>query len=494
MRRRSALLVVAGLLAAACSAAPLQGPISSLEPLAGAARTCPGPSSPDAVASTASMVAGYPDEPAAWHPAFHADAAAIDLSALWGLPLYHWDADGQLEPALVREAVELGERSGDWQVRLVLCSGVWSDGEPVVPDDVVATVEALRATPAAALVAPIVGVEVDGPDVIVSFDRPGGRWQHVLADVGSVLPAHVLSVDGIEAWRTNIPVSGGSFRLSSVEPGRSRSFVAHPGSPLGAPVLQSLEVLVVPRFELALGLLDDGTLDVALGHLALEPEPRIDDIEGLEGDLGRGNTLVTWQWQPKAVVADVDVREQVEAALDLVPFGEGLLDEQGTVTSSFVVGVEGPAGGDAVRLENLPEVVIASPRWHELTGLLARSTRDSLERAGMTARTASEELDVLSRAQLGDVHLVIRRLGPWPSLTWLGGGAGGVELVDAGFALSRSSEVVSVGQEVLGGLGVEVPLVEVGVAHAWADEVTGVEAHGWPGIGFTSASRWTRTG
>ncbi len=489
-----ALLAFAGL-AGACGAESASVPASSLADVQPLGRSCAVDAPQDAPLDD-TIVAAYPDEPAAFLPAMTDQAAAIDLAALWGLPLYDYDDDGQLRPRLLREAIVLGEGPGGWDVRLVLCDGTWSDGQPVVAGDIVATVQALRETDLASRLASVADVRVDGPDVVVSFAGRTPRWQHVLAELGTMLPAHVIGAEGLDAWRDGIPVSGGPWRLESAEPGLRWTFVAHEGSPLGAPTTRRLEVLLVPRFELALGLLDAGDVDVALGHLAIEVAARVEDVGGLSSADPIGGTLMTWQWQDGASIQDPTLRGQVVQSFDLEPFADGLLSAGG-VTSSWLPGQPGPDVEVAGRLpESVPELVVASARWHEIPSLVTRAVRDSIERRGGTVRTASDEADQLERAPLGDARVTIRRVGPWPSLAWWAGEAAlpaevtaAVEAADR--APSPAAPEVLAGQQALRPHAVEVPLVEVGVSHVWRPSLTGLVPSAWPGIGFTSATEWS---
>ncbi len=484
MRARSglaALLALAAVAMTACSGD--LAPPAAEAPAAPAVRACAAPAD-DAPAGR--LVAAYPDEPAAWLPALHGDAAAIDLAALWGLPLYAHDADGQLVPALVAGATPLGRTEDGWSVRLELCPGSWSDGEPVVAEDVVATVDALLA---AGVTTPIVAARADGPDAVVTLAAEQARWQHALADLGPVLPAHVLADGGLEAFRDDVPVAGGPFALADVEPGLARRFVAHAGSPLGAPAVAELEVALVPRFELALGLAAEGRADVLLGHLALEGGPRIEGVEGIEGRVARGNTVLSWAWNATTTTTDAQRRAVVDG-LDLTAFAEGLLTGDGRLVRSFVPAVEGPPVPPPQRLpDGLGELVVSTPRWHDLTSLVARGARDGLERRGATVRTATEEADLLARAPIGDATVRVRRLGAWPSLTALVDPTlSGLEAAD--LAPTVDGEAADLAAVAVWDLAAEVPLVEVGVAHAWRAGVTGVEPSGWPGIGFASARHW----
>ncbi|MBW3662279.1 MAG: hypothetical protein KY469_04190, partial [Actinobacteria bacterium] len=68
---------------------------------------------PDATHDPAGSVSvAYPEEPAAWYPAFFDDPAAVDLAVLWGVPLFHLDEHGQLRPALARSWTEADDAEG----------------------------------------------------------------------------------------------------------------------------------------------------------------------------------------------------------------------------------------------------------------------------------------------------------------------------------------------------------------------------------------------
>jgi len=471
------------------------------------------PSGASASSSGGDVVVAYPDEPAAWLAAFHHDAGASDLAALWGLPLYAYDQAGQLRPRLALSADVMATAAGEWAVEVALRPGRWSDQTEVTAADVVATVDAVRGASAwaGANLDVVTGVEaVSGDRVRFTFDEPTGRWPHVLAELGTILPAAVLATDGVEAYRDGLPVTGGPFRLAQAEPGLLRRFVAHADGPLGVPGLSSVEVVTVPSFETALGLLDRDEVDVVLGHLALEPIARVEGrIEGVHANAPHGATMINWKWdRPQAPVGES--RVDVHAALRLDAFAEGLLGSYGHVVEELVAGsdVAWPDLADHA-LENLAEVVLATPRSHEAVAFAGRSARDAIERRGGTVRVVSDEGDNLHRQGIGDAQVVVRRFGPWPSLTALFG----VDVSDPDVddsvslaAIARTSlaaadradlvddAAAEVGLRTLLERAAEIPLVTMAVTHVWRDDVTGISPSAWPGVGFWSVQDWRQTG
>lgn len=490
------MALLLGLLAAGCAgSAPLTlpdavspSPADDLEP-----RTADDPSGEITVA--------YPDEPAAWYPAFFGDASAVDLASLWGLPLYRYDGAGQLRPGLAVGAA-VGQDGDSWYVDVDLAAGEWSDGRPVVAADVVATVEAIR--PLVNGLDPLTSVEsLDAETVRFRFDRPYGRWAHLLAGGWSVLPSHVLAADGIDAYRGDVPVSGGWFRLADRDPGRSMRFEANARSPLGPPGVAAVEVLIVPRYETALGLVERGEADVTAGHLALNPVGRAGDIDGLEAAAPLGGTLLTLRWRESGQLAGEDRAEdrgRVADALDLSELAEGLLGHAGEPATSFLPGVDGPwvnQGALDANLEDLPTLVVAVPRWHEIPGFAARSMFLRTSVRGADFDLIAVPLDQLASAahpEAVDAELWLRRTGPRPSLlalTRITEPDLREAVADADASARTDTGAIRVASALLADEQREIPLLRLGVAQTWTDDVEGVKPSSWPGLLLWNVGEWT---
>lgn len=492
--RRATATVVMTLLAtvvAACGAVvPAIPAPSDADPLAATPVSPPEPGTP-----TGSVRVAYPDEPASLIDIDRDDPAAHDLHALWGLPLFRTDASGQLMPGLV-ERWETVEDGGGWGVRLELAEGTWSDGEPVVPDDVVATVAALRETARAPELVALVAVEPTGErGVTLRFDRPYARWMDLLDGIG-VLPAHVLTA-GLDELAAALPVTGGPFRLEGRDPGRSLTFVAHPGSPLGAPASETVEVLVVPRFEAALGLLDAGETDVVLGYLAVNGAGRARALDGVSAEDVAGGTWVGLAWRPDAPgLPDAESRRDVRSAIDVGQLVEGLLGPAAAVLDVPLPNQPGaviPRGGTAT----VPDLLLLMPRWQEALSFTARAVQRDLRERGGDVQLVSEPTPrfVGEGRVSGDVALRILRTGPRPSFTrWVGPEDASQAVALAADAASAPGSARDAALALVATEALIAPLYRPAVTHAWTTAVAGVTPSAWPGLGFTTASSWRRSG
>ena len=484
MRRTVACAVVllVGSLAAGCARPePLELPAAVHQTVAPAPSPAPDP--------VGTVRVAYPDVPATWTGGDGDDTAATDLAALWSLPLYRYDAQGQLVPGLATEASFPNLDEG-WAVDLRLAEGRWSDGRPVTAADVVATVELLREARPEEWAA-LTGVAALAPDrVRLRFAEPHGRWAHLLAGPPGVLPADLLADEGIGAFEAELPVVGGRFRLQSYDEGRSAVFVAHPHSPLGPPALERVEVLFVPSYETALGLLDAEEVDVVLGHLALNPVARAERLAGVLAAAPLGGTTVALEWLEDGSLGDsAALRRTASAALDLGELVAGLLSDVGEPATSPVPGVPGPldaalSGGRTPSVSMEGEVVVLVPRWHEALGFTSRAVQRDLASAGAATRlvtVATPELQ--TPLEPHDGALRIRRDGPRPAL-----GA-------AGDAVPPAPDEVLAEQlaptfEELADAAWETPLYRIGVAHAWRPRVSGIEPSSWPGLAFSGVGDW----
>jgi hypothetical protein len=439
------------------------------------------------------LTVGVPADPTGWIVPDGDDLAALDLAALWGLPLYRFDPTGQPVRAFATD-----ERISDdgRQVEFDLAEGEWSDGAPVSAEDVVATVAALRGT--------ALGRDLEVVDEVVAVSprtvrfglhQPTVRWQMLLGPTG-VLPAHVLADGGLEAAST-LEVTGGGFRLTGREEGLGASFAAHRTSPLGPPALEELRVLIVPSYDVALGLLDDGRLDLAIGHLAVGAVRRAAALE-LEAAAPIGGTWVGLHWSPEGDVGRPE-RRGVAAVLDVSEQVEGLgLGEELDVPllGGSVPEVSPPTN----RLDDLPAVgslttalvVRADEEALVLTGRLIEAQLRARD-AGVTLRRERTPADV-EVARDAEVALRVRRDGPRPDLApWLPEEMS--ELARAADAAPSmfDGDVVRALEAGLDEARV-VPLYRPSVAHVWRAGVEGVVPSAWPGAGFAGAMRWSVAG
>lgn len=442
----------------------------------------------------------YPEEPGSWYPASGEEPASIDLAALWGLPLYRLDPYGQLRPVLAESSeVHPGSEGGPWEVDVRLRRGSWSDGLPVVAADVVATLEAGRPARPAELEVLLAATAIDERTVRLTFSRPYGRWSYLLAGGFSVLPAHVVTASGLSAYTRSVPVAGGPFRLETYEPGLRATFVAHPDGPLGSPALQRIEVYFTPSYETALGLLRDRQVDVALGHLALNPLERARRVDEVQAAAPLGGTWVLLSWRAGGRVASFPQRRSViRDVVDASELVEGLLGEYGEVMTSTIPGVKGPwagAGRTSGRIGRV-DLELLMPAQQEVPNFTARALLLDLSRTGAEIHLIRIEPDELAvrAAREADGSLLVRRDLPRPSLVARAPPDAPAELRAAlGTAdAAASPDVTSIAAafDRLHGHAAELPLYRVGVAHVWRSSLLGLRPSAWPGLAFWDATAW----
>lgn len=476
------------LVSMACTTVDAQVPRPVGPPVEVGAAVTPVDRSPSGTVTVA-----YPDEPAALLDVRGDDAAASDLAALWGLPLFRIDPAGQLAAGAVEHWDVVDDDAG-WAVEVRLRGGRWSDGRAVGADDLVATLRAVREGPRAAELAPLVDVRAVGERTArLVFDRPYTRWWAVLDGVG-VLPAHVLGPLGLPAYAEAVPVSGGWFTVEDRVPGLRTTFRAHGDGPLGAPGVERVEVLVVPRYEAALGMLRDGEVDLVVGYLALNGVQRARRAGAAEAAAPLGGTTVSLRWRPDGPLGGPDAaarRRSIGAAIDVGQLVEGLLGPAGEVATAPVPGVAGaprePAPGERVPVG---EPVLALPRWQEALAFTARAVQRDLRTAGGGASLRAEpspELVAISRG-VADGALVPVRTGPRPSL---GPAVADEEVARAADAAGPGTPAFAEALEAAATDGLVWPLYRVGVTHAWSSTLVGVRPSSWLGLAFWDAGAWS---
>jgi hypothetical protein len=440
-----------------------------------------------------------PAQPAGGLPFDELDVAGADLLALWGLPLYRVDGSGLPRPALV-QAVEVS--ADGMRVELDLRSGSWSDGEPVTGRDLAATVDEVRGLgdPGEQL-AWLDEVEVDDADpsqVTLHLAQPTRRWPALLSSTG-VLPAHVLADTPLEEWESPPPVVGGPFVPVASQAGLGWSFEAHAEGPLGPPALDGLEVLVVPIFDTAVGLLGRGELDAVVGHLAIRPHLRIELLEDderftvapaeLEVAAPHGGTQIVLRFSPEGVLGGpAQLRRDVRAVADVRHLVEGL--GAGIAVSEELPHATEPDEDTPEDLAGMDAAMVASSEQEvpvEIARLLEAQVRG--QEGSLRVEGEPSPHDV-RRADDLDLSLVVRRTWNDPDLRpYLPSG----ELDRALAAESvpgRRDAAVEEAWLRAAEHAIEVPLVQARVTHVWHERLGGIEPSAWPGVGLASAYRW----
>ncbi len=480
---------VAVLMAAtACSVAPLAVPDRATSDAVDVPVATPGPG------PAGTVTVAYPREPSQFLSLDQRDLAADDLAALWGLPLLRLDDAGQVRRGLVTDWTVVGTTGDGWQVDLHLASGSWTDGSAVEPQDVVASLQARRdGDPARFGVIDEVEV-VDGDTVAVRFPGPHAAWADLLVETGTVLPAEAWA-DASDEYDDAVPVSGGWYAVTDQEAGLGVTFEAHADGPLGAPGVERIEVLFTPRYETALGLLEDGTVDVLLGYLALNGVTRALDVDGVEAASPLGGTIASLQFRPEGALGGEDLaarRRGVAETVDVGELVEGMLGPNGEVATTPWPGVAEPNEPSAGEVREGQQFSLLYPGNSEVLGFVARSIQRDLTARGMTldlvAEPAPRYADVLGEER--DVALVIDRSSRRPSLgPWVDDLAVARQ---ADMAVTASPEAEE-GLATVAELARTAPLFRIGVLHAWRG-VDGLRPSSWIGAGFWNVGEWRTSG
>jgi hypothetical protein len=439
----------------------------------------------------------YPEEPVTWHASLSGLPATIDLAALWGLPLYRIDHHGQLRPALAASAEVIpGDPEEPWTVEVELRPGRWSDGEPVVAGDVVATIEAIRDADGDASLGPIVSATaVDDRTVRLSFTAPYARWPYLFAGGWSVLPAHVLEADGLEAYRDGVPVSAGPFVIESYDDALRAVFVAHGDSPLGAPLVDRIEVYFTPSYETALGLLLERRVEIAAGYLASSAEERARRIDHVIAHAPLGGTWTSLRWREDSPIAGSE--ENLRRSRDVLGVGEfvdGLLGRYGDPATSMIPAADGPWSPDRLPAAGIQGAVhLLLPGPHEIKAVTGRVLQRVLRSAGASVTIIRTEHDEEYRDRV-DAEFVVHRDGPRPALAGRAPSGLGADdrlaLVEADRSARIDDRAFEAGLRILHEQGLERPLYRIAVAHAWHEDLLGVRPSAWPGIAFWDAHGW----
>lgn len=483
-----ACALVVSLVAVGCSTPPLAAPQRASEDPVRL------PTEPDDGTTPAgTVVVAYPSEPSVFLSADGADLAADDLQALWGLPLLRPDDAGQIRRGLVEEWTVTGPTGDGWEVRLALRQGNWTDGSPVVADDVVATLDAARERDPARFGALSGATAPDDRTVAVRFASPHAAWADLLIEVGTVLPASAWD-DGVGRFTRSVPVSGGWYGLTAYDPGLRVVFEAHPDGPLGPPGVARIEVLFTPRVETARGLLADGDADMMLGYLALNGVARSTELDGVDARSPLGGTTVSLAFRDDGALGGPDRAPQRRGVTETVDVGElveGMLGPTGEPATSPWPGVPGPDDAPAGEVREGQQFSILYPADSEVLSFTARAIQRDLTSRGMTidlvAEPAPRFAEVVGRER--DAALVARRTSRRPPLGPL---LEDLEVARAADAAVVPSTAVEEALRALAGSARFAPLYRVGVLHAWRD-VAGVRPSSWRGAGFWNVGEWRAT-
>lgn len=303
-------------------------------------------------------IVAYPAEPATLDPFAPAGdtPATRDLVRLVMPGLYRLGPGGRRERWLLAEEPAVSQGPPFTVTVTLREDAVWSDGRPIVADD-------LRFTWRQAMDPRRAVASRDGFDRIrdivaetpkrarIVFRQPYTRWADLFSAGLGVLPAHALAPKGrLKTLEKQWPVSGGPFVLKRWRPGLDLLFERNPRAwPGTAPALDRIRVVFVPDATAALELLRQGRVHLLGPYHAPDWTGRAAEVPGATVSSDQGATLTVLLLNTRArPLRRRAVRRALADSLDRKRLAEGLVQREGSLTQSLTGTVaERPAPGSS---------------------------------------------------------------------------------------------------------------------------------------------------
>jgi peptide/nickel transport system substrate-binding protein len=235
------------------------------------------------------------------------------------------------------------EPSADFRTWTVsLRSGVqWHDGEPFTADDVAFTYTYFRDIGGPGRYGHHVyqhprletATVIDDLTVELAFTNPITTFPQLPGGDLPILPEHIWSSIGDpRADLTSLPVGTGPYRLFEHQTGSSYRLEANPTYFNGAPLVDTLELSVIPDDQAAFAALEAGDIDMVARSTPLDWIDRLDLSDDVEMLVGSRQQSVHLQFNlGNEILRNADVRRglglaiDVDTVLDLVEQGAGRL-------------------------------------------------------------------------------------------------------------------------------------------------------------------------
>jgi peptide/nickel transport system substrate-binding protein len=307
---------------------------------------------------------------------------------------------------------------------------VWHDGRPVTVDDVIFTLDALRALPPSTAL--LTGlrriVEVTTPESDTIVIRLDERYAPIFSLLTTpVLPRHLLigrDLAEFNAW--DAPVGSGPFRFDQREPGVAITLAANQAFYRSAPLLDRVVFVIAPDAQVAASALQDERLLLAelpwsVGSVITETAPMLQWGAYAEN----GYYFLAFNLRSDRIFSDPRLREALAAAIDLprivqeVTDGQGMLIGSSAAPGSWADLTPPPAGTvDLDRAQTLldeagwrlpPEGAIRQRDGVPLTvQLFVRADDPRRVRAAELIASAAEQIGMDIVVQPADFATVIR--------------------------------------------------------------------------------------
>jgi peptide/nickel transport system substrate-binding protein len=243
------------------------------------------------------------------------------------------------EPELwLAESAEANEDFTEWTIT-IREDVTWHDGEPLTADDVAFTYDYFlekehpgRYGHHVYEIPPYAGAEVlDETTVTLSFDRPAVTFPSVPGGDVPIIPRHIWEAIDDPAEATDIDAIGsGPFSIAEVAPDQQYVLEANTDYFMGAPLIDRLELPIVPQPSAAFAALLAGEVDAVDVGAPPELLDRLrddDEIELIEST--RFESVHLHFNLVEGLFTDSDLRRAIRLAMDRQTIVDGVLLGEG---------------------------------------------------------------------------------------------------------------------------------------------------------------------
>ena len=250
----------------------------------------------------------------------------------------YWSQVSQDPEPWLAESATASEDFRTWTVKL-RPNVEWHDGRPLTAEDVKFTFDYFKNTAAPGRWTHHVtdvptytsGEVVDERTVRLEFEDPAPTFEILPAADLPILPKHIWEdIDNPESATDDPPIGSGPYKLTEIVPDQRYRFEANERYFKGKPLVDVLEMPIVPDPNAAFQALQTGQVD----HVAQEVPPQVaerfesaDDIE-----VTRGNDFDSTELRfntRKAPLDDPQLRKAISLAIDYEELVEQVLQGDG---------------------------------------------------------------------------------------------------------------------------------------------------------------------
>ena len=220
----------------------------------------------------------------------------------------------------------------------------WSDGEPVDAEDVMFTIDAIKAEQFGVVAGMIAAYESStAPDphtIEFTLSRPDGAFLNSVGFWMPIVPEHVFSAaESVQEFANDSDwVSAGPYRLTDVQAGDRYTMTAvdsYPLAPDGTPTLDEVVFRVFPDVNTEVLALRNGDIDLIGNAIPPTLVEQLQDVDGLElvtvPSLGWAHMQYNMRREP---LDQLEVRQALAHAVDYEAIRQVVLRGQAVSSGS----------------------------------------------------------------------------------------------------------------------------------------------------------------